>query len=74
MTVCGIETLHFEGTLAGTSGGDTTDFPVYGYASVYDDAPIIISYFVKNLDKADENREYLVDIVDRMVKTVRTEP
>ena len=71
---CGVEALHFEGTLPGTSGGKTKDFPVYGYAFVYDDAPIIMSYFIKDLEKGEEYKEYATDIVDRIVKTVRTEP
>ena len=71
---CGVEALHFEGALPGTLSGNTKDFPVYGYAFVYDDAPIIMSYFIKDLEKGEEYKEYATDIVDRIVKTVRTEP
>lgn len=71
---CGVEALRFEGTLWGMLGEEKKEYPVYGYAFAYEGTPIIVNYFFKNPDKVDEDSDYLKDIIDKMVKTIRTEP
>lgn len=71
---CGSQALRFKGTLTAESGGNTRIMPIYGYNFTYDGATIAITYVIKSDDKAAEYEATLKDIVDKMVKTIRTQP
>ena len=71
---CGSQAFKFKGTLTAESGGNTRIMPIYGYNFTYDGATIAITYVIKSEDKAAEYEATLKDIVDKMVKTIRTQP
>lgn len=71
---CGSEAMKFEGTMSADEYSAVVDYYIYGYSFVYDKSTITIGTSIMNPDVVDENKDMLKDIVDRMVKTVRTQP
>lgn len=71
---CGSEAMRFEGTMSANEYSAIVDYYIYGYSFVYDGSTITIGASIVNPDVIDEQKDTMKDIVDRMVKTVRTQP
>lgn len=71
---CGSEAMRFEGTMSANEYSAVVDYYIYGYSFVYDGSTITIGASVVNPDVIDAKKDMMKDIVDRMVKTVRTQP
>ena len=70
---CGAEAMKFEGTMSANEYSAVVDYYVYGYSFVYDGATITVGTSVVYPDTIDTNKDKLKDMVDRMVKTIRTQ-
>lgn len=70
---CGAEAIKFEGTMSANQYSSVVDYYVYGYSFVYDGATITVGTSIVNPDVIDAKKDTLKDIVDRMVKTIRTQ-
>lgn len=74
---CGIEAVRFSGTLPAIVYENYEDEPVYiyGYSFVFNGGMnVTIGFEIENSQNVPEYEDMLVDVVDRMVKTLRTEP
>lgn len=71
---CGAEAMRFEGTMSANQYSAVVDYYIYGYSFVYDDSTITVGASIDNPDVIDAKKDTMKDIVDRMVKTVRTQP
>ncbi|MGN0171574.1 MAG: hypothetical protein ACI39E_02170 [Acutalibacteraceae bacterium] len=71
---CGSEAMKFEGTMSANEYSAIVDYYIYGYSFVFDKSTITVGASVVNPDVIDEKKDMMKDIVDRMVKTVRTQP
>lgn len=74
MLDCGVEAIKFEGTMSANEYSDVVDYYVYGYSFLYDDVALTVGASIVNPDVIDEYKDTMKDIVDRMVKTIRTQP
>ena len=70
---CGAEAIRFEGTISADEYTDIVDYYIYGYSFVYDGATITVGTSIFNPDIIDAQKDTMKDIIDRMVKTIRTE-
>lgn len=73
---CGEKAAKFSGTIPEVSCESYTIKPVdvYGYSFVYnEDINITVGFEIQDQTKISEYEDKLTDIVDRMVKTIRTE-
>lgn len=70
---CGAEAMKFEGTMSANEYSAVVDYYVYGYSFVYDGATITVGTSIVYPDTIDTNKDKLKDMVDRMVKTIRTQ-
>lgn len=71
---CGSEAMKFEGTMSANEYSAIVDYYIYGYSFVYDKSTITIGASVVNPDVINEKKDMLKKIVDKMVKTIRTQP
>ncbi|MGN0517986.1 MAG: hypothetical protein ACI4II_04600 [Acutalibacteraceae bacterium] len=71
---CGAEAIKFEGTMSANQYSSVVDYYVYGYSFVYDRATITVGASIVNPDVIDAKKDTMKDIIDRMVKTIRTQP
>lgn len=69
---CGVDAMKFEGTMKADEYSRVVDYYIYGYSFVYDGATITVGASVVYPDTIEQNKDKLIDYVDRMVKTVRT--
>lgn len=74
MLDCGVEAIKFEGTMSANEYSAVVDYYVYGYSFLYDEVALTVGASIVNPDVIDENKDTMKDIVDRMVKTIRTQP
>lgn len=70
---CGSEAMKFEGTMSANQYSSVVDYFIYGYSFVYDGTTITVGTSIVNPDVIDDNKDTMKDIVDRMVKTIRTQ-
>ena len=70
---CGAEAIRFEGTISADEYTNVVDYYIYGYSFVCDGATITVGTSVFNPDIIDTQKDIMKDIIDRMVKTIRTE-
>ena len=73
---CGIEAVKFSGTLPPIvyESFETDPTYIYGYSFVYNgDMNVTIGFEIQHSEEVPEYEDMLVDLVDRMVKTLRTE-
>lgn len=71
---CGAEAMRFEGTMSAYEHPNYVDYYVYGYSFVYDGATITVGTSIFKMDLVDTEKDTMKDIIDRMVKTIRTQP
>lgn len=74
---CGIEAVKFSGTLPEIVYEDFVEDPayIYGYSFVFNGGMnVTIGFEIQHSQDVPEYKDMLVDVVDRMVKTLRTEP
>lgn len=71
---CGSEAMKFEGTMSANEYSAVVDYYIYGYSFVYDGSTITVGASIVNPDVIDTEKDMIKDIVDRMVKTIRTQP
>ena len=71
---CGAEAIKFEGIQPMEFWGTTKECYLYGYAFVFNDILVIVSYMVFDDSAVDDAKKTeLTNYVDEMVQTVRTE-
>ena len=70
---CGAEAIKFEGTITAEEYSDVVDYYIYGYSFVYDGATITVGTSIVEPEVIDTQKDTMKDIIDRMVKTIRTE-
>lgn len=69
---CGREAIHFTATVQQDDYGTLTDCPLYGYCTLLNGMPVIVSYIVLEPDKVDDDTLALAaHYVDEMVNTLR---
>lgn len=70
---CGVQAVKFSGSLPTGSQKNKTTY-IYGYSFVYNKTSnITIGYEIENEEKLSEYEDMLKDVIDRAVKTIRTE-
>ncbi|MGN0454488.1 MAG: hypothetical protein ACI4G1_04865 [Ruminococcus sp.] len=70
---CGSEAMKFEGSVTANEYTSDADYYIYGYSFVYDGVTITVGASIFTSDAIDAKKDTLKDMVDRSVKTVRTE-
>lgn len=69
---CGREAIRFTATVQQDDYGTLTDCPLYGYCTLLNGMPVIVSYIVLEPDKVDDDTLALAaHYVDEMVNTLR---
>ena len=70
---CGSEAMKFEGSVTANEYTSDANYYIYGYSFVYDGVTITVGASIFTSDAIDAKKDTLKDMVDRSVKTVRTE-
>ena len=70
---CGAEAIRFEGTMSADEYSAIVDYYIYGYSFVYDGVTITVGTSIVEPEVIDAQKDTMKDIIDRMVKTIRTE-
>ena len=68
-----LEAIRFEGTMSADEYSAIVDYYIYGYSFVYDGVTITVGTSIVEPEVIDAKKDTMKDIIDRMVKTIRTE-